>query len=57
VIGDPDPQYDDCSGARTVGLGGVNVGNLLNDKGITCGWFQGGFKPTSAPGVTPAFAH
>lgn len=54
VIGDPDPQYDDCSGANTVGLGGVNVGNLLNDKGITWGWFQGGFKPTSAPGVTPA---
>lgn len=56
VIGDPDPLYDDCStktGAR-VGMGGINVGNLLNEKGITWGWFQGGFTPTSAAGVTPA---
>jgi phospholipase C len=56
VIGDPDPLYDDCStstGAR-VGVGGINVGNLLNNNGITWGWFQGGFKPTSAAGVTPA---
>ena len=26
---------------------GKNVGDLLNAKGITWGWFQGGFKPTS----------
>jgi len=56
VIGDPDPLYDDCStktGAR-VGMGGQNVGDLLSQHGLTWGWFQGGFKPTSAPGVTPA---
>lgn len=56
VIGDPDPLYDDCStktGAR-VGMGGPNVGDLLTQHGLTWGWFQGGFKPTSSPGVTPA---
>ena len=25
---------------------GKNVGDLLNSKGITWGWFEGGFKPT-----------
>jgi phospholipase C len=28
-------------------MAGKNVGDLLNEKGITWGWFQGGFKPTS----------
>jgi phospholipase C len=48
VIGDADPFYDDCSGAfdRT-SLTGQNVGDLLNAKRITWGWFQGGFTPTS----------
>ena len=47
VIGDPDGKYDDCSGKTTVAMSGKNVGDLLNSKGITWGWFQGGFKPTS----------
>ncbi|HVH89295.1 MAG TPA: alkaline phosphatase family protein, partial [Terriglobales bacterium] len=42
-----DPLYDDCSGSKRVGMGGLNVGNLLNEKGITWGWFEGGFRPTS----------
>jgi len=53
VIGDADPFLDDCGGdkggtgtARTVQLNGKNVGDLLNQKGITWGWFQGGFTPT-----------
>ena len=48
VIGDADPFYDDCSGAfdRT-SLIGRNIGDLLNEKHITWGWFQGGFTPTS----------
>ncbi len=25
---------------------GKNVGDLLNDRGVTWGWFQGGFQPT-----------
>ncbi|MGB0033859.1 MAG: alkaline phosphatase family protein [Candidatus Acidiferrales bacterium] len=48
VIGDADPFYDDCAGNfdRT-SLIGPNIGDRLNAKGITWGWFQGGFKPSS----------
>jgi phospholipase C len=28
-------------------MSGKNVGDLLNSKGLTWGWFQGGFAPTS----------
>jgi phospholipase C len=31
---------------------GKNVGDLLNAKNLTWGWFQGGFKPTSMNGAT-----
>src|SRR5215472_8007715 len=44
VIGDPQPAFDNCSTRETVSMSGKNVGNLLNDKGITWGWFQGGFR-------------
>jgi phospholipase C len=47
VIGDPDPAFDDCSGSDTVAMSGRNIGDLLNAKGITWGWFEGGFRPTS----------
>ncbi len=48
VIGDADPTYDDCSGGQTIAMTtGQNVGDLLNVAGITWGWFQGGFTPTS----------
>jgi len=48
IIGDPRPGYDDCVSAAngTVSMGGRNVGDLLNDRGVTWGWFQGGFAPT-----------
>jgi phospholipase C len=48
LIGDADPFYDDCSGVfdRT-SVTGRNIGDLLNEKHITWGWFQGGFTPTS----------
>jgi phospholipase C len=51
MIGDPQPFYDDCSnhaaGNHLVAATGRNVGDLLNAKGITWGWFQGGFAPTA----------
>jgi phospholipase C len=47
VIGDPRPTYDDCSKGVKVSMHGKNIGNLLNSKNITWGWFQGGFKPTN----------
>ncbi|WP_431278564.1 phospholipase C [Leifsonia poae] len=54
VIGDPDPAYDDCSDndhvstSAVVGMSGQNVGDLLNKRKVTWGWFQGGFTPTTA---------
>jgi phospholipase C len=52
VIGDPrpDPSLDDCTLAppRTyITMAGKHIGDLLNAKNLTWGWFQGGFKPTS----------
>jgi phospholipase C len=53
VIGDPRPLMDDCvasnpkfQGVNQITMSGKNVGDLLNAKGITWGWFQGGFAPT-----------
>ena len=53
MSGDVDPYYDQCSdtshtttGALGV-LTGQNIGDLLNAKNISWGWFQGGFAPTS----------
>ena len=53
IYGDLDPAYDDCSDSShtatsPVGvMTGQNIGDLLNAKNITWGWFQGGFAPTS----------
>ena len=63
VIGDPrpDPSLDDCTLAppRTyISVSGKNVGDLLNAKNITWGFFQGGFRPTSMNnGVAVCAAH
>ncbi len=50
LIGDPDSVYDDCSNKSAsiakISFSGKNVGNLLNEKNVTWGWFEGGFKPT-----------
>ncbi len=48
-ISDTDPTYDDCSSTAfpTIAMSGKNIGDLLNDNGITWGWFQGGFKPST----------
>jgi phospholipase C len=44
VIGDPQPAFDKCSTRETVSMAGTNIGNLLNNKGISWGFFQGGFR-------------
>ncbi|MGP7996566.1 MAG: phospholipase C [Streptosporangiaceae bacterium] len=55
IYSDLDPAYDDCSNgshasdenAYPLGVStGQNIGNLLNARKITWGWFQGGFAPT-----------
>ena len=60
MIGDLRPAYDDCVfsngqlfNTNQASLSGTNVGDLLGDlvnpgKGITWGWFQGGFGATTA---------
>ena len=49
VINDIQPAFDDCvaSTANTILMSGPNVGDLLNQHGVTWGWFQGGFAATS----------
>jgi phospholipase C len=52
---DEDPYLDDCgadkggtvAGGKTVEMTGKNVGDLLNAKGVTWGWFAGGFRTTT----------
>jgi phospholipase C len=63
LIGDAEPLYDQCSNASTPLNGdgtpggvtasfpsGRNVGDLMNGAGMTWGWFQGGFTPSSFVG-------
>ncbi len=60
-VGDPQPFYDDCSDANHTSSNhlvkgtGRNIGDLLNTKGISWGWFQGGFAPTT-PSVNGSYA-
>jgi len=64
MISDPDPVYDDCSNnshtSKTLrplaGMTGTNIGDLLNAKGVSWGWFQGGFTPTTAASATTTAA-
>ena len=56
LISDADPVGDVCStttGAQ-IQFGGQNIGDLLNARGITWGWFEGGFDLTqkNANGTT-----
>lgn len=44
MIGDPQPLGDVCSGSgERVSMKGRNIGDLLNARGVSWGWFQGGF--------------
>jgi phospholipase C len=47
ITGDDDPTGDICSStSKSISMSGKNVGDLLNAKGITWGWFEGGFDLT-----------
>ncbi len=48
VTGDPQPLNDRCDTRGAVQMTGKNVGDLLNAKGITWGWFNGGFDDCNA---------
>jgi phospholipase C len=47
LISDLDPIGDVCSGSGTVRFGGQNIGDLLNSKGVSWGFFEGGFDLTA----------
>ncbi len=60
VIGDPQPLGDDCTTRDAVQLTGRNVGDLLNERRVTWGWFEGGFAgydPTANKATGCANAH
>jgi phospholipase C len=48
LISDAQPYYDDCSTRDAVSMTGKNIGNELNAAGLSWGWFQGGFRPTTS---------
>jgi len=55
LTSDAQPYWDDCTTRDAVALTGTNIGNELNTAGISWGWFQGGFRPTT-PFATAAAA-
>jgi phospholipase C len=47
LISDADPAGDICSSTtKNTSMSGKNIGDLLNAKGLSWGWFQGGFDLT-----------
>jgi phospholipase C len=48
LTSDAQPFWDDCSTRDAVGLTGLNIGDLLNRAGVSWGWFEGGFRPTTS---------
>jgi phospholipase C len=54
VISDPEPIYDDCSRDPKLSISGVRtLGDLFNEAGLTWGWFQGGYRPTTRSSESP----
>jgi phospholipase C len=49
LVNDIRPPFDDCvpGTANTASMSSLNVGDLLNKRGMSWGWFQGGFAPSS----------
>lgn len=51
IVGDPQPAGDRCDSRDTTTStdpANRNIGDLLNAKGVTWGWFQGGFADCNA---------
>jgi phospholipase C len=47
LTSDAQPYYDDCSTRDAVAMSGTNIGDQLNSAGLSWGWFEGGFRPTT----------
>jgi phospholipase C len=48
LTSDAQPYWDDCSTRDAVALSGTNIGDSLNRAGLSWGWFQGGFRPSTS---------
>ena len=48
LTSDAQPYWDDCSYRDAVAMSGSNIGDELNSAGLSWGWFQGGFRPTTS---------
>jgi len=49
VIADDDPLFDDCASKPAISISYIRtIGDLLNEHGLTWGWFQGGYRPTKS---------
>ncbi len=46
LVGDPDPTGDVCSSGVQVSMTGPNIGDMLNARGVSWGFFEGGFDLT-----------
>jgi phospholipase C len=57
LTSDAQPYYDDCSTRDAVALSGTNIGDELNTAGLSWGWFQGGFSPTTTFATASAAVH
>jgi phospholipase C len=53
VLGDADPLLDKCGSPDSVTLGGKNIGDLLDAKNVSWGWFEGGFRDCTVSHTTP----
>jgi len=47
VVANVGPAFDDCGSTPKVQMTSLNIGDLLNQKGVTWGWFYGDFEPVS----------
>jgi phospholipase C len=47
LTSDAQPYWDDCSTRDAAALSGQNIGDELNAAGLSWGWFEGGFRPTT----------
>ena len=48
LTSDAQPYWDDCSTRDAVAMSGRNIGDELNARSLSWGWFQGGFRPTTS---------
>jgi phospholipase C len=47
LTSDAQPYWDDCSTRDAVAMSGQNIGDRLNSAGLSWGFFEGGFRPTT----------